>query len=267
MAHGEITLEIKGDIALIGINRPEKRNALHSGMFVELGEAFERAGQQAKAAVLYGVGDHFSAGLDLIKLRESIAADPSRRLQTGAHPAHVAFDKIQRGRIPVVAALSGAVIGAGLEVAASAHVRVADPTAFFGLPEAQRGIFVGAGGSVRIQRLLGTARMTDMMLTGRLLSASEALDQNLVQYVVGEGSALDKAVEIATVVAGNTAESNWAITQGLSRINDLTYDDGLFFESLVARSSVSAESHARLSDFADKRAKPLRPTVTTPADA
>ncbi|MGV9869505.1 crotonase/enoyl-CoA hydratase family protein [Rhodococcus koreensis] len=257
MAHEEITLEFEGDIALIGINRPEKRNALHSAMFVELGNAVERAGWEAKAAVIHGSGGHFSAGLDLARLRDSIAKDPSRRLNTGPNPAHVAFDKIQRGRIPVVAALTGAVIGAGLEVAASAHIRVADTTAFFGLPEAQRGIFVGAGGAVRIQRLMGTARMTDMMLTGRVLSPVEALAQNLVQYVVDEGEALEKARTLATTIAANTAESNWAITQGLSRISDLTYDDGLFFETLVARSAVSPTSHSRLTDFVEKRTTPL----------
>lgn len=262
MAQEEITLEIDGEIALVGINRPEKRNALHSAMFVGIGEALETAGLEAKAAVIYGVGDHFSAGLDLAQIRDSIAKDPNRRLQIGPHPAHVAFDRIQRGRIPVVAALSGAVIGAGLEVAASAHIRVADETAFFGLPEAQRGIFVGAGGSVRIQRLIGTARMTDMMLTGRILSADEAVTQNLVQYVVEPGGALQKAKELARSIASNTAESNWAITQGLSRINDLTYDDGLFFETLVARSAVSVSSHDRLNDFVEKRSAPLvQPTT------
>ncbi|WP_127818374.1 crotonase/enoyl-CoA hydratase family protein [Microbacterium sp. CPCC 204701] len=264
MAQEEITLEIDDDIAMIGINRPEKRNALHSAMFVKIGEALETAGLEAKAAVIYGVGDHFSAGLDLAQIRDSIAKDPARRLQIGPNPAHVAFDRIQRGRIPVVAALTGAVIGAGLEVAASAHIRVADDTAFFGLPEAQRGIFVGAGGSVRIQRLIGTARMTDMMLTGRILSADEAVAQNLVQYVVDSGRALHEAVELARKIASNTPESNWAITQGLSRINDLTYDDGLFFETLVARSAVSASSHERLTDFVEKRSAPLaRPAAGT----
>ncbi|MGM7679387.1 crotonase/enoyl-CoA hydratase family protein [Microbacterium sp. A94] len=263
MEQGEITLEFDGDIALIGINRPDKRNALHSAMFVEIGEAIEAAGLEAKAAVIFGVGNHFSAGLDLAQIRNAIAEDPGRRLQIGPHPAHVAFDRIQRGRIPVVAALTGAVIGAGLEVAASAHVRVADETAFFGLPEAQRGIFVGAGGSVRIQRLIGTARMTDMMLTGRILSADEAVAQNLVQYVVEPGGALEKAKQLALAMASNTAESNWAITQGLSRINDLSYDDGLFFETIVARSAVSASSHGRLTDFVEKRSAPLaRPTTT-----
>ena len=84
---------------------------------------------------------------------------------------HRVFDRIQYSRVPVIAALRGAVIGGGLELACAAHIRVAEPSAYFALPEGQRGIFVGGGGSVRLlPRLIGVARMTDMMLTGRVYS-------------------------------------------------------------------------------------------------
>jgi (methylthio)acryloyl-CoA hydratase len=260
MPEEHFTYELDGDVALIGINRPEKRNALTEPMLTELGRLAERAGTEARAAVLFGVGSHFSAGLDLAELVQQLndGREPGRPT-LGRHIPHVALDHIARGRIPVVVALSGAVIGAGLEVAASAHIRVADDTAFFGLPEAQRGIFVGAGGSVRIQRLIGNARMTDMMLTGRILNADEAYAQNLVQYRVETGGrkAFDKAREIAVTIAGNTPESNWAITQGLSRVNDMSYDDALFVETIVARNALSPSSDDRLRDFVEKRAKPL----------
>jgi enoyl-CoA hydratase/carnithine racemase len=262
MSEEHFIYEIDGDVALIGINRPEKRNALAETMMAELGRLAERAGQEAKAAVVFGVGAHFSAGLDLAELARQLEEGREPQPALGRHIPHVAFDNITRGRIPVVAALSGAVIGAGLEVAASAHVRVADDTAFFGLPEAQRGIFVGAGGSVRIQRLIGNARMTDMMLTGRILDADEAYAQNLVQYRVEAGKAVEKACELAAAIAGNTVESNWAITQGLSRVNDMSYDDALFVETLVARNSVSPGSDERLRDFVEKRAKPLARPAT-----
>ncbi|BBC30937.1 hypothetical protein SGFS_022310 [Streptomyces graminofaciens] len=266
MSEEHFTYELDNHIALIGINRPDKRNALTEAMHTELGRLAERAGQEAKAAVIFGVGPHFSAGLDLAELVQQLkgGGEPGRPA-LGRHTPHVAFDHIARGRIPFVAALSGAVIGGGLEVAASAHVRVADDTAFFGLPEAQRGIFVGAGGSVRIQRLIGNARMTDMMLTGRILDADEAYAQNLVQYRVeaGTGKAFDKAYELAMAIAGNTPESNWAITQGLSRVNDMSYDDALFVETLVARNSVSPGSDDRLRDFVEKRAKPLARPATS----
>jgi enoyl-CoA hydratase/carnithine racemase len=98
----------------------------------------------------------------------------------------------------VIAALKGAVIGGGLELACAAHVRVAEPSAYFALPEGQRGIFVGGGGSVRLPRLIGVARMTDMMLTGRVYSAIEGASYGFAQYLTEEGNALAKAVELAT---------------------------------------------------------------------
>ncbi len=84
---------------------------------------------------------------------------------------------------PVIAALKGAVIGGGLELACAAHIRVAEPSAYFALPEGQRGIFVGGGGSVRLPRLIGVARMTDMMLTGRVYSATEGASYGFSQYL------------------------------------------------------------------------------------
>jgi (methylthio)acryloyl-CoA hydratase len=263
VSHDHLTYELDGDIALIGINRPEKRNAMYDGMFAEIGRLAERAGLEARAAVIFGTGPSFSAGLDLGELARQLAEGGGKLPRVGPHMPHLAFDKITRGPIPVVAALSGAVIGAGLELAASAHLRVADDTAFFALPEAQRGIFVGAGGSVRIQRLIGNARMTDMMLTGRVLDADEAYAQNLVQYRVGAGQALGKARELATIIAGNTAESNWAITQGLSRANDLSYDDALYLEVLVGRNAATGISQERLREFLEKRAKPLSRPATS----
>ncbi|MDC3724395.1 crotonase/enoyl-CoA hydratase family protein [Rhodococcus sp. Rp3] len=262
MPEDALSYELDDDIALIGINRPDKRNAMPEALFAELGQLAEKAGREARAAVLFGHGPHFSAGLDLADLAQRLQENGGKRPpHVGPYMPHVAFDMIARGRIPFVAALSGAVIGAGLEVAASTHIRVADDTAFFALPEAQRGIFVGAGGSVRIQRLIGNARMTDMMLTGRVLDADAACAQNLVQYRVSAGEALQKARELAHAIARNRIETNWSVTQGLSRVNDMSYDDALFVETLVGRNAAAAGSD-RLVDFLEKRAKPLARPAT-----
>ena len=110
-----------------------------------------------------------------------------------------------RGRIPFVAALHGAVIGGGFELAAAAHVRVADETAFFALPEGQRGIFIGGGGSVYLTKLIGVTRVIDLMLTGRVLSAAEAERAGAVQYLVEPGQALAHATELAKRIAQECA--------------------------------------------------------------
>ena len=167
------------------------------------------------------------------------------------------FDLIARGTVPWVAALHGGVLGGGLELATAAHLRVADETAFFGLPEAQRGIFVGGGGTVRIQRVVGYTVMADMMLTGRLLSAAEGEREHIVRYVVPEGQALAKALELAAKIATNPHDTNWRITNLLPRVNDVSHDDGLFIEYLSSNLQRSPEAAERLREFVEGRAKPL----------
>src|SRR5260370_7358192 len=116
---------------------------------------------------------------------------------------HRVFDRVQYCRVPVIAALKGAVIGGGLELACAAHIRVAEPSAYFALPEGQRGIFVGGGGSVRLPRLIGVARMTDMMLTGRVYSATEGSAYGFAQYLTEADGALPKALELAGPIPSN----------------------------------------------------------------
>lgn len=249
-----VTYSLKGDIALVGLNRAEKRNAIDDALLTELLEAAERTETEAKAVVVHGHGEHFSAGLDLgdhVKKDQLEAFRGSRRW-------HQVFSRIQMAPIPWIAALHGAVIGGGLELAASAHIRVADKTAFFALPEGQRGIFVGGGGSVRIARLMGAARMADMMLTGRVASAEEAERWGVLQYLADAGESLSRALELAERTTENSALSNFATIQALPRIQEMSLEDGLFVEALVSSfTSSSKEANERLNAFLNKRAKKL----------
>ena len=113
---------------------------------------------------------------------------------------HRAFHEIEFGRVPVVAALKGAVIGGGLELALAAHLRVAETSAFYALPEGQRGIFVGGGASVRLPRLIGVSRMRDMMLTGRVHDAESGERLGISHYVVPPGEGLERAVALANTL-------------------------------------------------------------------
>src|SRR5690242_1316518 len=157
-----LKIEQKGAVLTVGLNRPAKRNALNDGIILAIQDCFSNLPEGTGAVVVHGVGDHFSSGLDLSELTEHDATEGLRHSQMW----HRVFDRIQYSRVPVIAALKGAVIGGGLELACAAHIRVAEPSAYFALPEGQRGIFVGGGGSVRLPRLIGVARMTDMMLQG-----------------------------------------------------------------------------------------------------
>ena len=249
-----VAYQLDNEIALIGLNRPGKRNAINEDVIGALHEAVERASREARVGVIYGHGEHFCAGLDLAEHAERSPFDGVLH----SRKWHRIFDDIERGAIPFVCALHGAVVGGGLELAASAQIRVADETAFFGLPDGQRGNFVGGGGSVRIARLMSAARMADMMLTGRTLSAAKAESVNLVQYVVPAGQALTEARTLAARIARNAPMSNFAVVQALPRIQDMSHDDGLFTESLMAAmTQTSPEAVKRLRDFLEKRADRL----------
>src|SRR5438270_926647 len=154
---------------------------------------------RVRALVLCAAGAHFSAGLDL---GDVVSRDLGESI---AHSRlwHRAFEAIERGTIPVVAALHGAVIGGGLELAAACHIRVAERSAFYALPEGQRGIFLGGGAAVRVPRLIGASRMADMMLTGRVYAAEEGQALGISHYLVDNGQGLAKALDLADKIARN----------------------------------------------------------------
>jgi enoyl-CoA hydratase/carnithine racemase len=254
MTKSHVTYELDGEIALIGLDRAEKRNAINDEVLRQLRDAVQRAGDEAKAGVIFAHGPNFSAGLDLAEAATWMKPGAPRRRRGRWHRP---FDLIARGPIPFVAALHGACVGGGLELASAAHVRVADETTSFALPEGQRGIFVGGGGAVRIQRLMGYARMADLMLTGRVLTAAEGERANLCQYVVPKGQALERAKSLATRIAQNAPMSNWAVTNGLPRISDMSHEDGLFVEGLIGAWIASPEGYERIRAFIEKRADRL----------
>ena len=225
-----LRVETAGHVCHVRLNRPAKRNAMSDTLIAQLHTAFVNLPSEVRAVVLSGEGDHFCAGLDLSELGDrSVAAGIAH-----SRSWHAAFEQIQFGRVPVIAVLHGAVVGGGLELASSAHIRVAERSAFYGLPEGQRGLFVGGGGSARIPQLIGVARMADMMLTGRVLGAEEGQQAGLSTYLVEPGQGVAKALELAQKVAANAELSNFAVMHALPRIASMPQSEGLFVESLMA---------------------------------
>jgi enoyl-CoA hydratase/carnithine racemase len=244
--------ELRDDgTAVLTLSRPAKRNALDDPTVRAIGQFFESLDPQVRVVVIAAEGDHFCAGLDLAEMAERDAMAGVRHSQSW----HRAFAAIESGPVPVIAALHGAVIGGGLELAAAAHLRIADETTFYALPEGQRGLFVGGGGSVRLPRLIGVSRMVDMMLTGRRYEAREGSAIGLSQYVVPAGRSLEKALEVASRVAGNAPQSNFAILHALPRIAEAAPQQGYFMESLMAAVAQSTDdAKARMRDFLEGRA-------------
>jgi enoyl-CoA hydratase/carnithine racemase len=254
---GLLRIEARGPVLHVRLNRPAKRNAVSDALVAQLHTAFVNLPEATRAVVLSGEGDHFCAGLDLAEVSERSVAEGIVHSRSW----HAAFQQIQFGRVPVVAVLHGAVVGGGLELAAACHVRVAETSAFYGLPEGQRGLFVGGGGSARVPRLIGAARMTDMMLTGRVYDAHEGSAIGISHYVVEPGQGLAKAFLLAERIAANAPLSNFAVMHALPRIADMAQDDGLFVESLMAAIASGDEAaKLRVRAFLEGKAAKVKKT-------
>lgn len=245
-----IVTERHGDVLIVRLSRRHKRNALDDATVLGFERLFADPPEWARAAVLDAAGDHFCAGLDLAELSE-------RSTVGGLHHSrmwHRAFERIERGRIPVVAVLRGAVIGGGLELASACHVRVAEPSAYFALPEGQRGLFVGGGASVRVPRLVGVHRMADMMLTGRVYGAEEGHRVGFTQYLVEADTGFTTALELAEKMAQVSPVTTYAVIQALPRIGEADPDQGYFIESLMAAvAGGSDEAKSLMREFLDGR--------------
>jgi len=246
-----LVLERHDMVAVLRLSRARKRNALDDATVLGIESFFTAPPAWVRAVVLDAEGDHFSAGLDLSELSER---DTMQGLEHSLM-WHRAFARVEQGRIPVVAVLRGAVIGGGLELASAAHIRVAEPSAFYALPEGQRGLFVGGGASVRVPRLIGAHRMVDMMLTGRVVDAQEGQDIGLSHYLVPEGEGYAQALELARKIAANAPVTNFAVLQALPRIAEASPSQGYLLEALMAAvASGSDEAKSRMSAFLEGKA-------------
>jgi (methylthio)acryloyl-CoA hydratase len=245
-------------VLVVTLNRPSKRNALDSHTIEELVTLFSTAPRAGVLAiVLAGAGDHFCAGLDLVEHHQADRS-PAEFMHLCLR-WHEAFNKMEYGGVPIIAALKGAVVGGGLELASSAHIRVMDATTYFALPEGQRGLFTGGGATIRVTDLIGKARMIDMMLTGRVYQGQEAVDLGLAQYRT-EGSSLDMAMDLARRAAQNLPLSNFAICSAVSHMQNMSALDAAYAEAVVAGVvNTQPDARARLAAFADKTGARVRP--------
>ncbi|MFE8072338.1 crotonase/enoyl-CoA hydratase family protein [Marinobacteraceae bacterium S3BR75-40.1] len=195
-----VCTEIDGSIARIGINRPEKRNAVDRTTADALAQAFRdfEADDQLKVAILHGIGDHFCAGADL----EAVASgDPERRNRLEPEgdgpmgPSRMVLSK------PVIAAVSGYCVAGGLELALWCDMRVCDQSAVFGVFCRRFGVPLIDGGTVRLPRIVGMGHAMDMILTGRPVEAEEALRIGLSNRCVGNGELMSAATALARQIA------------------------------------------------------------------
>jgi enoyl-CoA hydratase/carnithine racemase len=255
MSEPMLKISVEGNIATLTMNRPDKRNAMCEALLGDLDTFFSNPPKEVRVVIITGIAGHYCSGLDL---SEHVHRSAEENLYH-SRAWHGVMEKIQFGGLAVVSAMFGAVIGGGLEIAAATHVRIAEPSTIFQLPEGRRGIFVGGGATARVGRLIGADRMTEMMLTGRKYNADEGLALGLTHYSVGEGEALELAQQLAGKVSRNAPVSNYMMIQSISRINDMSQSDGLFTESLVAAmSQTTPDAEEGLKAFLEKRAPKFR---------
>jgi enoyl-CoA hydratase/carnithine racemase len=252
MEYTHITPETDGPVGILTLDRPAKFNAINHGLLFEIEHYFDTLPDEIGAVVIRSSGQHFCAGLDLLEhsMRDAAGAMHECRLW------HRIFDKIEYGRVPVVAAMNGGVLGGGMELAMTAHIRVSQQDTFYELPEGRRAIFVGGGATVRVGRIIGASRMMEMMLTGRRYGSDEGLQLGLAHYVEPDGTVFDKAMELAKRVTENAPLSNYMMMQAITRINDMSASDGFFTESLAAAIAQSSpEARAGMEAFLRKTGK------------
>ncbi|MBI4347908.1 MAG: enoyl-CoA hydratase/isomerase family protein [Elusimicrobia bacterium] len=199
----KIRTERRGAVALYTIHRPEALNALSDELIAELLQKLEAADKDdaVRVHVLTGGPKVFAAGADIKGMAQATAAEMARKDPLGQ------WDRFSKLAKPLIAAVNGFALGGGCELAMNADLLIAGEDAVFGQPEILIGVMPGAGGTVRLPRLVGRLRAMELLLTGRRLPARQALEWGLVNAVVPPGQALEEALRLASEIAAQPAEA------------------------------------------------------------
>jgi enoyl-CoA hydratase len=201
-------VEREGHTLIVTMNRPEARNALSAEMMQIMSEAWDEVNSNPdiRAAILTGAGGHFCAGADLKAMTERHPGEAGMTSEGGSVFDVSTIKPLLKGFLldkPLIAAVEGYAVAGGTEILQATDIRVAGESARFAVAEVRWGLFPLGGSTVRLRRQIPYTLAADMLLTGRRISAAEAREFGLIGYVVPDGRALEKAKEIADVVAAN----------------------------------------------------------------
>jgi enoyl-CoA hydratase len=245
-----VLTERDGAVAVLALNRPEALNALSDALMIELVETLQELDRdgEVRCIVLAGNDKAFAAGADIAELARSSAIDLyyQRRIER--------WDTIRGLWTPLVAAVSGYCLGGGCELAMACDLIVASESAKFGQPETGVGVIPGAGGTQRLTRAVGKALAMDVILSGRFLSAQEALAAGLVARVVGDGEWLDEAKRVAAEIASKAPVATRLAKEGVDRAFEGPLQLGLEYERrLLYLAFASEDAKEGLEAFMEKR--------------
>ena len=257
----DLLMDREGPVVVLTMNRPARRNAMTLAMFGRLADAWDEidADETIRACILTGAGDHFCAGMDLRAMAGDADAtddyDVAGRMERdGSGWIYDGLLKTRHPRVPIIAAVEGNAIAGGTEILQGTEIRVAGEGATFGVSEARWSLYPGGGSAVRLARQIPFTEAADILLTGKHLTADEARAIGLIGQVVPDGKALERALEIATVVAANGPLAVEAILRTLRETAGMTEAEAFAFEEPLSR-SVFASDDAKEGPraFAEKR--------------
>jgi enoyl-CoA hydratase len=247
-----VRYETRGRVALITINRPEKRNALDGQVRCAFLGAIDsaRRDQNVRSVIVTGAGDRaFVAGADIAEFEGRSPVDQWRVMK-----APTIFDAVERLTKPVIAAVNGYCLGGGMELALACDLRIASSAAKFGQPEVNLGIIPGGGGTQRLPRIVGLGAALRLILTGEMITADEALRLRLVEEVTEPGRLLDRAFELAELIAAKSPVALAAAKEATRAALGLPIDDGLKLEAALFQLCFSsADKVEGVSAFLEKR--------------
>jgi len=244
----DLLMEREGPVVTLTMNRPERRNAMTLAMFARLADAWDEidADPDVRVCILTGAGDHFSAGMDL----RAMAGDAGdgddydvkgRMERDGSDWIYDGLLKTRHPRVPVIAAVEGNAIAGGTEILQGTEIRVAGESATFGVSEVRWSLYPGGGSAVRLARQIPFTEAADILLTGKHVTATEARALGLIGHVVPDGTALERAREIAVTVAANGPLAVEAVLRTLRETSGMTEEEAFAFELPLIRSVFSSE--------------------------
>ncbi|MCH2422162.1 MAG: crotonase/enoyl-CoA hydratase family protein [Acidimicrobiales bacterium] len=257
----DLLMDREGPVVVLTMNRPARRNAMTLAMFGRLADAWDEidADETIRACILTGAGDHFCAGMDLRAMAGDADAtddyDVAGRMERdGSGWIYDGLLKTRHPRVPIIAAVEGNAIAGGTEILQGTEIRVAGEGATFGVSEARWSLYPGGGSAVRLARQIPFTEAADILLTGKHVTAGEARAIGLIGQVVPDGKALERAHEVAAVVAANGPLAVEAILRTLRETAGMTEAEAFAFEEPLSR-SVFASDDAKEGPraFAEKR--------------
>jgi enoyl-CoA hydratase/carnithine racemase len=262
MSSSELLVEREGELLILALNRPEKRNALSFALLDGLRDALVKAADDAslRAVIVTGTGKHFCSGMDLGVLAEHLASNPNgekiRKVQRDLQNLFCLLEELEK---PTIAAIEGACVGGGLELALSCDLRVASSDAKLGLLESKIGMLPDLGGTVRLARLVGPGVAKEWIFTSRQYPAVRALELGLINELVVPGDALIRAKDLARECAANGPLALAWAKRVIDRSLGMSLRDGLELEQdAMSEILPSSELKEGVAAFLEKRAPKFR---------